>query len=69
VTSEAEPDEPLRVASDAVAAPQVEAGELEKERVEAPPSVEIVDDTPMAPPEQIEQLVDDAAETREETDE
>ncbi|HZP56936.1 MAG TPA: 30S ribosomal protein S17 [Dehalococcoidia bacterium] len=29
------------------------------------PAVEIVDDTPMAPPEQLDQLAEDAAETRE----
>ena|SRR5437762_2501260 len=69
VTSEAEPDEAVRVASDAVAGPKIEAGILEEERGEEPPSVEIVDDTPMAPPEQIEQLADDATETREETHE
>jgi len=67
--TEAEPDEAVRLASDAIAAPQIEAGTLEEERGEEPPSVEIVDDTPMAPAEQIEQLAEDADETREESNE
>jgi len=67
--TEAEPDEAVRLASDAIAAPQIEAGTLEEERGDEPPSVEIVDDTPMAPAEQIEQLAVDADETREESSE
>jgi len=67
--TEAEPDEAVRLASAAIAAPQIEAGTLEEERGDEPPSVEIVDDTPMAPAEQIEQLAVDADETREESSE
>ena len=60
-----------RMVADAVEAPVIEAGTMEAEAARAaePPSTEIVDDTPMAPPEQLETLADDAAETREESGE
>ena len=54
------------MASDAVDAPALEtSGPAEV----AEPDVEIVDDTPMAPPEQLETLAEDAEETREEDQE
>jgi small subunit ribosomal protein S17 len=70
VATAVEPDEADSFASDAVAAPQIEAGTLDEEGGGGEsPSVEIVDDTPMAPAEQIEQLAEDAEETREESSE
>ncbi len=57
-----------RMVADAVEAPIIEEPAAASE--EAPnatePAVEIVDDTPMAPPAQLEALAEDAAETREE---
>ena len=55
-----------RMASDAVDAPALETS---GPAAVTEPDVEIVDDTPMAPPEQLETLAEDAAETREEDQE
>ena len=54
-------------AADAREAAEAEAAASQPEaRVEEPEATEIVDDTPMAPAEQIETLAEDAEETREE---
>ena len=53
-----------RMTADAVEEPVIEASE--PATVAEEPDVEIVDDTPMAPPEQLEALAEDAGETREE---
>jgi small subunit ribosomal protein S17 len=56
-----------RMVADAVEAPVIEEPAAADEPSNASePAVEIVDDTPMAPPEQLETLAEDAAETREE---
>jgi small subunit ribosomal protein S17 len=56
-----------RMVADAVEAPVIEQPAApDEERNAEEPAVEIVDDTPMAPQEQLETLAEDAAETREE---
>jgi small subunit ribosomal protein S17 len=62
----AEREEASRLAAGPVEEPVIEAGTLAEEQAAESPSAEIVDDTPMAPAEQLETLADDAAEKREE---